>query len=147
MLDRLLDFLGGRDSAASPEAPDLDVAVAALLIEAARMDDTFDANERRTIVALLSRHFSMTEGDAETLVETAAAKLDDSPHYFRFTHRITHAMDEEARGEVMEMLWRVAYADGELDASEDALIRQIAGLIGVSDRARMLARQRAIVGD
>ena len=42
------------------------------------------------------------------------------------------------------MLWKVAYADGVLDPHEDALLRQIAGLIHVSDRDRGLARQRAL---
>jgi uncharacterized tellurite resistance protein B-like protein len=45
------------------------------------------------------------------------------------------------------MLWRVAYADGVLDPHEDQLIRQIAGLIYVSDHDRMLARKRALRSD
>ena len=32
------------------------------------------------------------------------------------------------------MLWKVAYADGVLDAYEDMLLRRIAGLIHVSDQ-------------
>ena len=42
------------------------------------------------------------------------------------------------------MLWDVAYADGVLDPEEDLLIRRIAGLIYVSDRDRVLARQRVL---
>ena len=146
MLDKLIEFLNGPGDADTPDKPDVDLAVAALLVEAARMDDTFDDAERRTIVSLLARRFSMSEADAAGLVEAATAALDDSAHYFRFTHEITHAMSEDERAEVMEMLWRVAYADGHLDAHEDALIRQISGLIGVSDRVRMLARQKALGG-
>jgi uncharacterized tellurite resistance protein B-like protein len=42
------------------------------------------------------------------------------------------------------MLWQVAYADGVLDPEEDLLIRRVAGLIHVTDRERVLARQRAL---
>ena len=51
MLDRLVDFLAGRSApAANASAPDdMHLAVAALLIEAARMDSDFDASERATI--------------------------------------------------------------------------------------------------
>jgi len=45
---------------------------------------------------------------------------------------------------VIEMLWQVAYADGTLDPYEDSLIRQVAALVHVDDRARALARQRAL---
>lgn len=42
------------------------------------------------------------------------------------------------------MLWEVAYADGVLDLQEDMLVRRIAGLIHVPDRARGEARLRAM---
>ena len=45
---------------------------------------------------------------------------------------------------VIEMLWDVAYADGVLDPEEDLLIRKIAGLIAVTDRERVLARNRVM---
>ena len=38
----------------------------------------------------------------------------------------------------------MAYADGVLDPEEDLLIRRIAGLIYVTDRDRVLARQRVL---
>jgi uncharacterized tellurite resistance protein B-like protein len=41
-------------------------------------------------------------------------------------------------------LWEVAYADGVLDPEEDLLIRRIAGLIHVTDRERVLAKQRVV---
>jgi uncharacterized tellurite resistance protein B-like protein len=42
------------------------------------------------------------------------------------------------------MLWKVAYSDGILDPYEDMLLRQIAGLIHVSDQERGSARKRAL---
>ena len=45
---------------------------------------------------------------------------------------------------MLEMLWEVAYVDGELDPAEDMLIRRIAGLIHVEDRDRVLAKQRVL---
>ena len=53
-------------------------------------------------------------------------------------------MSAEQRAEIIEMLWKVAYSDGVLDPYEDALVRQIAGLIHVPDRERGLARRRAL---
>jgi uncharacterized tellurite resistance protein B-like protein len=44
----------------------------------------------------------------------------------------------------MEMLWEVAYADGTLHELEAQLMRRMAGLIFVDDRANGEARKRAL---
>jgi uncharacterized tellurite resistance protein B-like protein len=145
MLDRLLNFLSGTElPAAEPRIDDLQLAVAALLIEAARMDDSFDASERATIERLLASRFDLAPEAVHTLVEAAEQKVRDTAQYFPFTREITKQLSGEQRAAIIEMLWEVAYADGALDAHEDALLRQIAGLIHVPDRERGLARQRAL---
>jgi uncharacterized tellurite resistance protein B-like protein len=147
MLDRLLDVLTGRETqAAGPVPRDLDLAVAALLVEAARMDDVFGADERSAIEGLLAKRFGLGHDDVTSLVEEAQRKVESSAQYFPYTSRITRELECEQRAEIIEMLWRVAFADGVLDPHEDMLIRQIAGLIHVPDRERGLARQRALAG-
>ena len=70
--------------------------------------------------------------------------MTHSAQYYPFTREINIRLSQEKRAEIVEMLWKVAYADGVLDPHEDALLRQIAGLIHVPDRDRGLARQRAL---
>jgi uncharacterized tellurite resistance protein B-like protein len=120
------------------------LAVAALLIEAARMDDNFDAAERATIERLLAERFDLEPEAVGALVETAEQRVRDTAQYFPFTREITRRMSTEQRVKIIEMLWEVAYADGALDPHEDALLRRIAGLIHVPDRERGLARKRAL---
>ena len=67
-----------------------------------------------------------------------------STQFFPFTQEICRQIEPEARVQIIEMLWEVAYADGALDPEEDMLLRRIAGLIYVDDRERTLARQRAV---
>ena len=57
---------------------------------------------------------------------------------------VTDRFSFEERVELMEMLWQVAYADGELDDFEANLLRRVAGLIHVSDRDSGAARKRAM---
>lgn len=145
MLDRLLNFLSGTEMpAAEPGHDELQMSVAALLIEAARMDESFDANERATIERLLASRFDLTPEAVHTLVEAAEHKVRETTQYFPFTREITKQLTGEQRAGIIEMLWEVAYTDGELDPHEDALLRQIAGLIHVPDRERGEARKRAI---
>ena len=44
---------------------------------------------------------------------------------------------------MLQMLWEVAYADGELHDYEASLLRQVAGLLYVTDQESGTARKRA----
>src|SRR5262245_32911419 len=145
MIDRVLDFLTGRAPPAVSESADaLVMAVAALLIEAARMDDAFDAAERATIERLLAQRFALAPAEVQALVVEAERAVRDSTQFFPFTQEICRRLEPEARVQIIEMLWQVAYADGVLDPQEDMLLRRIAGLIYVPDGERGAARKRAL---
>lgn len=143
MIERLLNFLNGKLPAEQAE-DDLRIAVAALLVEAARMDDRFDESERQAIVRLLADRFAMAPEAALRLLEDAREMVTRSTQLFPFTSLAVKRLDEAERVRLIEMLWHVAYADGVLDPQEDMLVRRIAGLIHVSDRARGEAKLRAL---
>ncbi len=141
MFASLLRLLSGPEA---PKAPDLHLSVAMLLLEAARQDDTFDAAERTMIENLLTSRFGLTHDECVALMEKAQARSAQMVQLHGHTSAIAEAMTPDERIHLIEMLWDVAYADNVLDPEEDLLIRRIAGLIYVSDRDRVLARQRAL---
>lgn len=145
MIDRLLSFLTGAEAPGSePSADELQIAVAALMVEAARMDESFDATEQTAIKRLLAERFDLAPAAVDKLVTEAEERTRNSAQYFPFTREITQRLSTEQRVGIIQMLWEVAYADGVLDPHEDALLRQIAGLIHVPDHDRGAARQRAL---
>jgi len=142
---RLTDILRLDDRVPDHDAEDrVETSVAVLLVEAARMDATFGDDERAVIERILTERFDMTGDEVAALMRQAETTVSDTTQYFPFTHYINQTMSSERKCEVIEMLWQVAYADGVLDPDEDALIRQLAGLIHVTDRERAFARQRAL---
>jgi uncharacterized tellurite resistance protein B-like protein len=144
-MKRILDFLSGRSSLKPAKGPvEFQVAVAALLVEAAHMDETFDPAERATIAHLLEARFNLDAGSARDLLTKAEKAVGTSSQLFSFTHQINRTLPPEKRAEIIEMMWEVAYTDGILDPLEDMLLRRVAGLIHVTDRDRSLARQRAL---
>ncbi|MFV0367727.1 MAG: TerB family tellurite resistance protein [Hyphomicrobiaceae bacterium] len=145
MLDKLMGFLSGDASQAEAASEEeLRIAVAALLIEAGKMDERFDAGERRAIRDLLAQRFDLKSSELDQLMVAAEARVDGSEQYYPFTQLICERLSRTERVEIIEMLWRVVYADGVLDTYEDALIRQVAALINVEDRDRAAARHRAL---
>lgn len=148
MFDRLMDFInevmdGGTEW--SEETIDLKLAVAAMLVEAAHMDETFATSERSVVERLLVERFEITAAEARKLVDDAEARVQDSTQYHPFTRQINEQLDIPGRTRIVEMMWEVAYADGVLDPQEDMLLRQVAGLLHVPDKDRGLARKRALV--
>jgi uncharacterized tellurite resistance protein B-like protein len=132
------------DTPAPAPANDLRLSVAVLLLEAARQDDQFDARERATIEALLTGRFALSNAECASLMAAAEARASQMTQLHGHTSHIAEAMTPNDRIHLIEMLWDVAYADGVLDPEEDLLIRRIAGLVYVSDRDRVLARQRVL---
>ncbi len=143
MLDRLLGLLQGNASS-QPLTEDPRLSVAALLVEAGLMHHDFSESERAMTAQLLAQRFDLSAAEAAELVARAEARVSRSAQYFPFTHSINQSMEIGEKIEVIEMLWRIAYADGKLDAFEDQLIRQLGGLLHVPDRDRMLARKRVL---
>jgi uncharacterized tellurite resistance protein B-like protein len=143
LFDAIFKKLGERD-AAPPGPSDLQVAVAVLLIEAARMDDTFDADERAAIERLLAAKFELSPATTAKLMERAEAAAMQTAQIHPFTRLAVEKMPPEQRIRLIEMLWEVVYADGALDPEEDMLLRRVAGLIYISDHDRIAARQRVL---
>ncbi|HEY4075814.1 MAG TPA: TerB family tellurite resistance protein [Rhizomicrobium sp.] len=127
-----------------PRAPDLRLSVAVLLLEAARQDDAFDAREQAMIQKLLTSRFDLSPSEYAELMAAARARVAQMVQLHGHTSTIAAEMTPQERIDLIEMLWEVAYADGVLDPEEDLMIRRIAGLIYVSDRDRVLARQRVL---
>jgi uncharacterized tellurite resistance protein B-like protein len=150
VFDDILRLLTGEPSRPEEGPGGLRLAVAALLVAAAKADDRFDAAERRTVERLLADRFGLTRAEVEDLLRAAETRAEDSPDLFRFVKSFVEQSQPEERVWLIEMLWDVAYADGQLAPDEDALIRRIAGLVHVSDvergEAHRRARQRAKLG-
>jgi uncharacterized tellurite resistance protein B-like protein len=143
MFNQILSLLSG-DAPAFAKPDQLQIAVAALLVHAARMDDTFDAAERQTIERLLAARFVLAPEAVQRLLAAAERRAEDSSQLYPFIRQAVEQLDEQGRILLIEMMWEVAYADGVLDPDEDALLRRVAGLLYISDRDRGEARKRVL---
>ena len=147
MINRIKNLFSdaGRRREAAPAhhtADELHLAAAALLVEAARLDDRFDPAEWETIRRLVQRRFALSEEEAETLVETANQEAERAVELYRFARIVKDRFDHAERIEMIEMLWEVVYADWSVDHYEANLLRRVAGLIYVSDQECGGARKR-----
>ena len=142
-LKNLFAELAGGDAAISAisEQHKLRTAVAGLLHEMMRVDSKQTAQEAQTAIAGLVGMFGLPDLEAKALLDEAAAQRLTS--YFDPASTIKRLLSLEQRCVLVENLWRVAFADNELDVYEDQFVRKIADLIYVPNTECMLARGRA----
>jgi uncharacterized tellurite resistance protein B-like protein len=147
MIGRIKKLLASRDDVnitADDEA--LKLASAALLLEAACMDGHADDVEISTVMNLLGDQFDLSAVEASELIDAGREVLANSVELYGFTRTIKNSFNHEDRVRMIEMLWKVVYADGILHDFEANLVRRICGLIYVSDResgdARKLVLER-----
>src|SRR6266436_7184841 len=101
MLDRIRKLLLSPEHAA-PAHDDLQIAVAVLLVEAARMDDHFDDAERAVIERLLAEKFQLTQAATRELLKLAEATAESSNQLHPFTRLAVQRMDPQQRIRLIE---------------------------------------------
>ena len=108
------------------------VATAALLVEMMRADYEVRPAERDAVLRALAAAFDdLSPEETRDLLARAEERADDATSLYEFTQLINRQLDHEQKAHVVELLWRVAYADGDLDKYEEHLVRRIADLIHV----------------
>lgn len=146
MIGRLREIIGALVPA-EEEAVDeqaLDLAVAVLLVEMARADHELDDVEEREIRRQLETGFGLAAAEAANLLERAHATVEESVSLHEFTRALHTGMEYDEKQRVVEMLWRVALADNNLDKYEDYLVGKVADLLYVSRGDVIRLRQRVV---
>jgi len=115
----------------------LRLATAVLMIDVARADHVFEESEFDRVLRLAQLHFNLTAEQAAELVNEADAKAEELVSAYEFTEVLHRHLSEDEKARIVGLLWDIAYADGELDKYEDALILKISDLLYVS-RARVM---------
>lgn len=106
----------------------LRLAAAALLIETARADFTQGPEEQAAMDSLLCESLKLDATAVRELVESASQRLDNSTSLYEFTRVINDYYSAGQKLDLITAMWRVAYADGNIDKYEEHLIRQVAEL-------------------
>ena len=109
-------------------------AVAALLIHASRIDDHIDPAELAVRDRLLQEKFDLAEGEIAALVTEAESAEEEAVDLYRFTKAIKENYSRHHRGHIVEMLWEIVLADGDIDKHEANLVWRVAGLLGFTNR-------------
>ena len=148
MIDRIRSFFNTaigedpRDSTATRRHKQ-HLAAAALMIEVLRSDFEHRDEEWDAVRDALLRHLALTPDEVDELIALAGQEVDRSVSLHGFTRCINDSYTLDGKIELMEMLWRVAWADDVLSDHEQHLMRKIAALLYIPHKEYIGAKLRA----
>ena len=121
----------------------LNLATAALLIEVGISDQTLANEELDQIQASLKTHCQLEPDQITSLIEDAKSASKEAISLYEFTSQINSHADHTSKVQLVENLWKIAYADGVLDKHETHIIKRISDLLHLSQAEYIRAKQNA----
>ncbi len=147
MLDGLRQFIADVVSPTAHEERTFDdtgyrLAATALLIHVVSLDGEPSEIERRKLHGLIESRFGLDRGTADHLIASATLVEGEAVDLYHFTSVIMRSVNEEGRLRIVEMMWELVYADGQVSEFEDNVVWRAADLLAVSSRDRIDLKHR-----
>ncbi|SDO24999.1 TerB family tellurite resistance protein [Afipia sp. GAS231] len=147
MLDGLRQFIADIVSPSADEERAFDdtgyrLAATALLVHVVSLDGEPTEVEKRKLHGLIESSFKLDPGTADRLIASAIKVEGEAVDLYHFTSVIMRSVNEEGRLRIIEMMWELVYADGQVSEFEDNVVWRAADLLGVSSRDRIDLKHR-----
>jgi len=121
----------------------LKIATATLLLEVINADFEVQQSEMDKLQNLLSSQFKLGAEELDQLLAEAKLEADHMVSLQHITRQLNEQFDQAEKTRVIEMMWEMVFADGNLDRYEEHLIRQVAELLYLPHSAFIKARHKA----
>ena len=108
------------------------VKVAALLINAAKIDENFSEKEEEIIIQALL-NLGVENQNLRKIFNEAKIMEENTNQILDFTREVKN-MEEVKKIEIIETLWKIIYSNKEADFYETNLMRRLAGLLYIDSK-------------
>jgi len=108
------------------------IAITALLIHAAKIDENFSEKEEIIIKKTISDLGAKKE-NVEEILNQGKEIENNSNQILDFTKKVKN-MNENKKIQIIESLWRIIYSNEQADIYETNLMRRLAGLLYIDSK-------------
>ena len=119
------------------------IAAGVLLLEAAHVDNECTEEEMKHVVQTLKTTFNLSAEYVDELVEEAHLERKNAVDLWQFTNHMNQNYTQEEKLKVMEDVWRVIHADGQLEKHEDQFAHKLANLLRLTHKQLIDAKLNA----
>ncbi len=125
------------DAAVDMGEEEVRLAVAALLYHVIAVDGVVTPAESAMLGELLKSRFDLDPQDTQTLVAAAETADDEAVDLFHFTSLLKQRLEVADRERIIEMMWRLVFADGGMHEFEENVVWRVAELLAVPSDVRI----------
>jgi uncharacterized tellurite resistance protein B-like protein len=122
------------------EEKKLQIATCALFIEMAKADSDFSPEEKEKIASIMKHTYNIEDSSIEEIFQLSEKKAQESQNVFELSSIINEHFTEEKKLKLLRNLWRLTYADDNLDLTEDYLIRKIGSTLNIDNETILAAK-------
>ena len=108
------------------------VKIAALLIHAAKIDESYSNQEEKIIEQALLK-FGANNQNVKDIIKEAKIIEENTNQILEFTKEVKN-MEESDKIKIIETLWRIIYSNKDADIYETSLMRRLAGLLYIDNK-------------
>jgi len=119
----------GLDQPEEIKQPDINHAAAALMIEIMAADNEWSDIEAKEIAKLLHTQLNVSIDEVDDIINEARESQKQANDLFQFTKVVNAQYNNDQKYALLVQLWRVAYADGQIDRYEEHMLRKLADLL------------------
>ena len=116
------------DSEAESKDNSIQKSICSLMIEVAYADNQLDESELKAMANSLSK-LDIQQEEIREIVNETLAKSKESISFYEHTRILNDQLDYDQKKEVLNSVWSIAFADGQMNKHEEHLIRRIADLL------------------
>jgi len=146
MLDLIKRAIGigqAEDAGSDAGKPGLELLASVLLLEAAHSDYECSELELEHVVETVRALYEIPHEYVLELMELARAERNKAVDIQHFTRHANERMSREEKLTVLEAVWRIILADGDIDKYEEHYARRLANLLWLEHKDFIDARRRA----
>ena len=131
----MFSFFKKLDQKIQKEEPsfEIELTAAVLAYEIARIDGDISSDELKILmeeIKIIAKKVGKQESEILKIIEIYS---NDSVSFYEFVEDINKGYTKNEKLSLLEFMWRIAYADGNLDVDEEKLIRRLADMIKIKD--------------
>jgi uncharacterized tellurite resistance protein B-like protein len=141
--DYLAELSAEGDRLQEVSETDLQLAFVLLLVQVLRADLVVRDEEMEAVTGAVRAILGRSREEAADLMRVAAQSARESDRTRVALERLDRGLSRAQRRQLLEWLWRVAFADAEIVAQEEYLIRKIAELLRLATADVIEAKVRA----
>jgi len=122
------------------------IATSVLFLELAYADFELTEEEEKNIYDNLQRFFSLPRDEVKEIIDMAREKRKNRQDIWIFTNQIKTTFSRERKIRIIELLWQLVFSDGKMDKYEEALMRKISNLLGLTHGEMIGAKNKVKAG-